>query len=150
MEMPQTDVRAVAFRAMELNMIEADLMKVMTTCREHQAKLGRGVLVLRMDPDEIGIPTFWKAIADGIPDPEFFSLANQADATTGVLTVLMIYPDRVSGYVLLLNTSPAWRELTNRLFAIVDERVVEAPPEPERPAQVPLRPSDLEQGDEFL
>lgn len=150
MEMPNTSVRAIALRAMELNTIEADLIKIMSTCREHQAKLGRGVLVLRMNPDEMGIPTFWKAIADGIPDPKFFSLANQADAAKGVLTVLMIYPDRVSGYVLNLNTAPGWRALTNRPFAIVDERVVEAPPEPERPTQVPLRPSDLEQGDEFL
>lgn len=150
MELPDTSVRAIGLRAMELNMIEADLMKVMTTCREHQAKLGRGVLVLWMNPDEAGIPTFWKALSDGIPDPKFFSLANQADATKGVLTILMIYPDRVSGYVLNLNTAPGWRELTKRPFAIVDERVVEAPPAPERPAQVPIRASDLEQEDDFL
>jgi hypothetical protein len=150
METPDMSVRDIAFRAMELNMIESDLQQVMAICREHQAKLGRGVLIFRMDPAEQGVPTFWKAIADGIPDPEFFSLANQADATKGVLTVLMIYPDRVSGYVLNLNTSPEWRALTKRPFAVVDERVVEAPPAPERAAQVPLRPSALEQEDAFL
>lgn len=152
MEVPNTLAeRNIALRAMELNMLESGLPNVIETCREHQNKLGKGVLVLTMNPGEPGIPSAWKALADGIPDPGFFALASQADAGKGVLVVLLIYPSRVAGYVLNTNTSPEWRALTQRPFAVIDERVVEVPHGQERAAQVPLRVSDLEQEEnEFL
>jgi hypothetical protein len=145
-----TSERDIALRAMELNMLESGLPNVIATCREHQAKLGKGVLVLKMNPGEAGIPSAWKAIDDGIPDPDFFALASQADAGRGVLVVLLIYPNRVSGYVLNTNTSPEWRALTQRPFAVIDERAVEIPHPHERAPQVPLRVSDLEREEEFL
>lgn len=154
MEMTSLPVdRAATLRMMELNMLETGLSTMLETCGESQRRLGKGILVLKMNPHQAdGVRTFWKAAAAGIPDAEFGEMARQADVSKGILAVCLVYPDRVSGYVLNLNTSPGWRAFTQRPFAIIEERVREAPQGvgTERVAQTPLRPQDLEEETEFL
>lgn len=151
MQLPDTTVRAIALQAMELNMIEAGFEQTLRTCKEHQEKLGKGALILRMDPEQQGIPTYWKPWQE-VPDPRVKQMAAMADVGKGVITVVLVYPARVAAYVLNLNISMDWRKLTQRPFAIMEEFCQEegrTDPLDERASTPAMRPEDLEEDDFF-
>lgn len=151
MQLPDTTVREIALQAMELNMIEAGLEQTLRTCKEHQDRLGKGALILKMDPEQQGIPTYWKTWEE-IPDPRVKRMAAQADTGKGVIAVVMVYPARLSAYVLNLNISLSWRQFTQRPFAIVEEFAEEegrTDPLDERASRPAMRPEDIEEDDFF-